>query len=126
MRPSESARRASAEFEPLGRVLDAFLDRSGIGESLERLTALNEWPEVVGARVSRVTRAVAVQGDALVVEVASSAWIHELSTIRGMILEKLNEHRSGPAIGRIRFRLAESADRMNDRNRLQEKRGNKA
>ncbi len=115
MRPQQPARTGRGGFELLATALGTFLDRSGIGESLDRLGALDEWAEVVGDRVSRVTRAVEVRGDTLVVEVLSSAWINELATIRGLILTRLNERRSGPKIGEIRFRLAESPDDLGAR-----------
>ena len=115
MRPQPVARRGQGGFEPLADALGAFLDRSGIAESLDRLGALDEWAEVVGRRVSQVTRAVEVRGDTLVVAVLSSAWINELATIRGLILTRLNERRSGPKIGDIRFRLAENPDELGAR-----------
>lgn len=94
-------------FVPVAGALAEFLNRSGIGESLERLGAVDEWTAAVGARIGRVTRAVEVQGNVLVVEVHSSAWINELSMMSGMILERVNAGRAGVAIRRVRFRLAE-------------------
>lgn len=47
-----------------------------------------------------------VRGDTLIVEVVSSAWLAELSMMRGLILDRVNAVRTGPAIGKIRFRLA--------------------
>ena len=101
------ARRAGGRPEPVGAVLTGFLDRTGLAEALGRLGALDEWTGAVGPRVSRVTRPVEVQGDTLVVEVISSAWLAELSMMRPLILEQVNKARAGPAIGDVRFRLAE-------------------
>ena len=99
---------ASGRFTPVSDALHGYLDPTGLAESLDRLEALEEWAGAVGGRVSRVTRAVEVRGDELVVEVLSSAWIAELSMMRALILERLNEVRTGPPIGSIRFRLAET------------------
>ena len=96
-----------ARFTPVSEVLEEFLAESGLGESLERLGAMDDWPDAVGSRVSGVTSAVEVRGDTLVVEVASSAWLTELSMMKGLILERLNSRRGDAPIGRIRFRLAE-------------------
>lgn len=104
--PRESA---TGRFTPVADALQGYLDRTGLAESLERLEAVEQWAGAVGAQVSRVTRAVEVRGDELVVEVLSSAWIAELSMMRTLILERLNSARSGPPIGSIRFRLAESS-----------------
>ena len=100
---------ANSRFTPVADALEGYLDRTGLAESLERLEAVEQWAGAVGAQVSRVTRAVEVRGDELVVEVLSSAWIAELSMMRTLILERLNSARSGPPIGSIRFRLAETS-----------------
>lgn len=99
----------NSRFTPVAEALHGYLDRSGLAKSLERLEAIDQWAGAVGARVSRVTRAVEVRGDELVVEVWSSAWIAELSMMRPLILERLNSARPGSPIGSIRFRLAESS-----------------
>lgn len=96
-----------ADLTPLGTALASYLEESGLGESLSRLGALDEWPEAVGSRVAKVTRAVEVKGDTLVVEVLSSPWMNELAMMSRLILEGVNTHRDGPAVNRIRFRLAE-------------------
>ena len=105
-RPAESSAR---RFEPVADVLRGYLERTGLVESIERLGALEEWTGAVGPRVARVTRAVEVRGDELVVEVLSSAWIAELTMMKRLILERLNSVRSGPPVGGIRFRLAETS-----------------
>lgn len=111
-----SGRRAAdsgpRRFEPVADALRGYLERSGLDESLERLGALDEWPGAVGPRVARVTRAVEVRGDKLVVEVLSSAWINELTMMKGLILERLNSVCAGPPMGGIRFRLAETAETL--------------
>lgn len=99
-------------FEPVADALRGYLERTGLDESLERLGALDEWAGAVGPRVARVTRAVEVRGDKLVVEVLSSAWIAELTMMKGLILERLNSVRAGPPMGGIRFRLAETAETL--------------
>lgn len=100
----------AARFTPVSEVLEEFLAESGLGESLERLGAMDEWPDAVGGRVSGVTRAVEVRGDTLVVEVVSSAWLTELSMMKELILERLNSRRGDAPIGGIRFRLAEASN----------------
>ncbi len=100
----------AARFTPVSEVLEEFLAESGLGESLARLGAIDDWPDTVGSRVSGVTTPVEVRGDTLVVEVVSSAWLTELSMMKGLILERLNSRRGDAPIGRIRFRLAEASN----------------
>lgn len=99
-------------FVPVAEVLDRYLDKSGLGDSLVRLRAMDEWDGAVGPRIGRVTRPVEVRGETLVVEVSSSAWITELSMMSGLILERLNARGEGPPIGRIRFRLVETTEKL--------------
>ena len=107
--PAKGSARGAA-FKAVGEVLEGYLAESGLGESLARLGAMDEWAETVGSRVSGVTRPVEVRGDTLVVEVLSSAWLNELSMMKGMILERLNAGRADAPIGGIRFRLAEKVE----------------
>ena len=93
---------------PLSGALAEYLEESGLGDSLARLGAIDEWAGAVGARIAKVTEAVEVRGDVLVVEVASSAWINELSMMRGLVLERVNASRAGPPVRGVRFRLAET------------------
>ena len=104
--------RGGNRFAPVAEVLEGYLDRTGLGDSLARLGALEEWAAAVGERVSSVTRPVEVRGETLVVEVLSSAWINELSMMGELILERLNARGEGPPIGRIRFRMAETQDNL--------------
>lgn len=104
--------RGGDRFTPVAEVLEGYLGSTGLGDSLARLAALDEWAAAVGERVSAVTRPVDVRGETLVVEVLSSAWINELSMMGELILERLNARGAGPPIGRIRFRLAETKDKL--------------
>ena len=104
--------RGGERFTPVAEALEGYLDRTGLGDSLARLGAMDEWAAAVGERVSGVTRPVEVRGETLVIEVLSSAWINELSMMGELILERLNARGAGPPIGRIRFRLAETKDNL--------------
>lgn len=104
--------RGGDRFTLVAEALEGYLDRTGLGDSLARLGALDEWTAAVGERVSEVTRPVEVRGETLVVEVLSSAWITELSMMGELILERLNARGAGPRVGRIRFRLAETKDKL--------------
>ena len=102
--------RRRGRLTPLTDALSGYLEESGLEGKLRRLSAVDEWPRTVGPRIATVTRAVEVRGDALVVEVASSAWLNELSMIRNELLDRINETSDSPLVERILFRLAERAD----------------
>ena len=111
-RTERGVRRGGDRFVPLAEVLGGYLDETGLGDSLARLRAMDEWADAVGPRVSQVTRPVEVRGETLVVEVLSSAWNTELTMMSGLILERVNARGTGPPIGRIRFRLAETTENL--------------
>jgi len=57
------AERGGDRFVSLAKVLEGYLDRTGLGNSLARLRAMDEWADTVGPRISRVTRPVEVRGE---------------------------------------------------------------
>jgi predicted nucleic acid-binding Zn ribbon protein len=80
--------------------VDKHVRRAGIGEL---------WPEIVGEKLAGVTRVKGMDGDALVVEVRSSAWLSELSMLKGEVLERVNVRVADAPVARIVFVLAETA-----------------
>lgn len=101
----EQGRARQPGWTPLADAVAGFLATSGLSETLARLDALKHWAGAVGPAVARVSRAVEVQGDALVVEVATSEWANELSMMKPAILERLNGRLEAAPVRDIRFRL---------------------
>ncbi|MDT8341969.1 MAG: DUF721 domain-containing protein [Longimicrobiales bacterium] len=94
MRPRSGGRQAAPVR--VGEVLAEFLEREGVADEVARASAVEAWPERVGPGIARVTRARSISGGALVVEVASSAWLMELNLMKGEILRRVNEGRDVP------------------------------
>lgn len=105
--PKRRSTRKKTRPVPLSAVLGEYLEASGLETAIQRVALLDEWPEIVGGRIARVARATEVRGDALVVEVTSSAWLNELTMMRHDILERINRSNDRLPMGRILFRLAE-------------------
>ncbi|MBW3661229.1 MAG: DUF721 domain-containing protein [Gemmatimonadetes bacterium] len=89
----------------LGDALDAVLERLGVAGVVERHEVFGDWEERVGLEIARVARPHRVDGDTLIVKVAHSAWINELSLRRNELLERLNAGRSRSPVKRLLFRL---------------------
>jgi len=89
----------------LGTELDAVLERLGLARAIERHSVFREWEERVGPEIARAARPHRVDGDTLIVRVASSAWLNELSLRQTELLGRLNAGRTRSSVGRLVFRL---------------------
>lgn len=85
----------------------AALELHGITDQVRAGRVLTEWSELVGARIAQRTRPDGVVDRVLWVEVATSAWLHELNLLRPQLLAGLRERLGEPALfDELRFRLA--------------------
>jgi predicted nucleic acid-binding Zn ribbon protein len=91
----------------VGDLIGTLLEQKGLKEQVERTGVLAEWADVVGEQIASVTRARAVSGGTLFVEVRSSAWMSELDFMKEEILGKLNKRTEAP-IEKLVFLLAGS------------------
>ena len=89
----------------LGAELDAVLERIGLAQAVERHSVFGEWEKRVGPEIARAARPHRVDGDTLIVRVATSAWLNELSLRQAELLERLNAGRRRSSVGRLVFRL---------------------
>ena len=79
----------------------------GIADEIRAERVLTEWAELVGPKISSRTRPYGVTERVLVIEVASSAWLHELTMLKGQILTGLHLRMGAPRLfDDIRFKLA--------------------
>ncbi|MGE0872693.1 MAG: DUF721 domain-containing protein [Kofleriaceae bacterium] len=95
------------EMVSAGSAIADVIALHGISNELraERLTA--EWTELVGARVAQRTRPDGVFDRVLVIEVASSAWLHELTLLKPQLLAGLLSRLGEPRLfDDVRFKLA--------------------
>jgi len=85
----------------------AALQRYGIADEVRAGRLVTEWSELVGPKIAQRTRAEGVTDRLLWVEVATSAWLHELNLLRPQLLKGLLERLGPPALfDDLRFRLA--------------------
>ena len=87
----------------MGGLVAALLDRLRISERVDRAAAIGEWDEVVGEHIARVARPLKVRDRTLFVEVASAAWMMELTMMRRELLRRVNARRTSGRIERIVF-----------------------
>jgi predicted nucleic acid-binding Zn ribbon protein len=79
----------------------------GISDRVRAERVLTEWTDLVGPKIAARTRPYGVENRTLVIEVATSAWLHELNLLRGQILAGLLERVGEPRLfDELAFRLA--------------------
>ena len=79
----------------------------GISDRVRAERVLTEWTDLVGAKIAARTRPYGVENRTLVIEVATSAWLHELNLLRPQILAGLLERVGEPRLfDELAFRLA--------------------
>jgi len=79
----------------------------GISDEIRGQRVLTEWAELVGAKIAQRTRPDGVTDRVLWVEVATSAWLHELNLLKPQLLKGLTERLGQPRLfDEIRFKLA--------------------
>src|SRR5262249_50589883 len=87
--------------------ITAALAFHGISDEVRAQSVLAEWSDLVGPRIAARTRPLRVFERTLVVEVASSAWLHELNLLRAQILSGLLERLGEPRLfDKLDLRLA--------------------
>jgi hypothetical protein len=90
-----------------GDAVKAALKFHGISDQVRAQRVLTEWTELVGAKISSRTRPYGVSDRVLVIEVASSAWLHELNLLKAQILAGLVDRLGEPRLfDDLKFKLA--------------------
>ena len=106
---ASSAVRAPRALEPrtAAAAVGAALAFRGITDDIRASRMLTEWADLVGPKISARTRPYGVTDRVLVVEVASSAWMHELNLLKVQILAGLHDRLGEPRLfDELRFKLA--------------------
>lgn len=97
--------RGAGKPDRIDSALDVVLDNLGVADVVERHAVFGEWDDRVGPEIARVARPHRLDGETLIVRVANSAWLNELSLRRNELLERLNDGRRRSEIRRLIFRI---------------------
>ena len=90
-------------------VLTQVLEKHGVRGRVEQLEVLQDWPDIVGDPLSRVTKVRGIDNKTLLIEVKSSAWMMELNMLKDDVLDRVNKRFKDIIFERIVFVLAETA-----------------
>ena len=86
---------------PLGELLLEELKGHGLAERLREAEIWRLWPEVVGQAISSRAQPLRIINGTLTVAVSSGPWMQELSFLKGMMKEKLNNRLGGEIVKEI-------------------------
>jgi len=108
-KPAPTRRGPFRALEPTtaARAIASALRFHGISDEIRAQRVLTEWAELVGTKIALRTRPDGVNDRVLWVEVATSAWLHELNMLKPQLLKGLTERLGQPRLfDEIRFKLA--------------------
>jgi hypothetical protein len=115
VRPWTSWKDYFARDRGVARVADLVrrvIDHHRIANDLREARLFADWSELVGERIGSRTRPQSIWDRVLVVEVATSAWLHELRLLRPKIVSDLLDALGMPRFfDDIRFVLAKESPR---------------
>lgn len=92
------------KIQNLGEVIQATLGSLGIKQKIEQYSAMSRWEEIVGEKISKITRPEKIQKNTLIVKVDNAPWRAELTFRKKEILEKIQKTTDSDSIKNILFR----------------------
>lgn len=90
--------------KPLAELLLEGLATAGLSGKLREVEIWRHWPEVVGPVVASRAQPLRIINGTLTVTVSSGPWMQELSFLKAVMKEKLNERLGGEVIREIVLR----------------------
>lgn len=102
---SNEYNRKKKGFVPLGNVLPNVLRTLRTSGDEELLHVWELWDTAVGEMIAGNAQPLAFKGKLLLVEVTSSAWLHELQFLKADIINNLNSALGKELIAEIRFKI---------------------
>jgi predicted nucleic acid-binding Zn ribbon protein len=89
--------------QPAGSIVPRLLRDLGLEQGLLGCRAVKEWPDVVGPRIARRTRAIGFENGILRIEVEGSAWRFELGFLERRLLQELERRLGVRAVRKLHF-----------------------
>lgn len=90
-------------MQPASSIVPRLLRDLGLEQGLLGYRAVEEWPEVVGEKIARRTRARSFESGVLRVEVEGSAWRYELGFLERRLLQELERRLGARIVTKLQF-----------------------
>lgn len=92
-----------SKTDPIGSIIQQFIDFNRLDSPLKRIRLINSWPEVVGKAIARHTEEIYLQEGTLVIKVNSAVVKRELNLLKQQIIDRLNENAGENLVHSIRI-----------------------
>ena len=89
----------------IGDILKASLKRYRPAQDMAMTEIWDLWETAVGAPIAMNAKPHSFKDGSLVVNVSSSAWIHQLKFLEKDMITNLNKHLESPLVRQIRFKI---------------------
>ena len=96
-----------AAVDGTNRLIPNLLKAYGLDFKLEEYRLIQAWPDIVGPQIAAHTLPAEVRAKTLWVVVDSSPWLHELTLLKPVLIEKLARCGGRSLIHDVRFRIGE-------------------
>ena len=90
-------------MQKLNSAIKNFLQKNGLEKGVNQNKSIELWPDIVGEKISKNTKAQAVESGTLIIKAKNSAWRQELIFKQSEILESINKKLGKNTIKAIRF-----------------------
>lgn len=105
-------KRPRSHPQPVGKLLDDLLRRRNLTEPLRIFEIQRRWPSLVGATTAARTWPTSLRQGVLVIHVADSTWVQELTYLKAELLAKVQSAVSPDAVTEVRFYVREGASSL--------------
>ncbi|QZT38815.1 DUF721 domain-containing protein [Halosquirtibacter xylanolyticus] len=78
--------------QPIGKVLEKYLERSPLNDKLKEVEALAAWQKIMGPNIMERTQKLYMKSGVLHIKVDSSIIKHDIYMMRNHIMRNINNH----------------------------------
>lgn len=107
-------RKRKREPVPVREALAGFLSQAGLQRRLDERRLVAVWPDVVGEKIARFSRALDYEDGVLLLEADNAVWRQELTLLVPGIIIKYNDLFGAGTVREIRWRRGPTRGRARD------------
>lgn len=101
------AMRAHGSLDSVAIVLDGLARRLGLESKLLESRLQRRWADIVGEQIAAHTRPEQIRFKKLLIHVRHSVWLHQLTFLKPILLEKINGVADAPLVTELVLRIGD-------------------